>query len=309
MSLKLKHILFFMPILLVSIKATAQLEADTTLIKQHLTKIINTNNYRNSENIEVLNNVASYIHETFEQYADTTYFQPFTIGKNTYKNVICSFGSNKLPTLVIGAHYDVCGNQDGADDNASGVAGLLELARLLKGAHLNYKIELVAYTLEEPPFFRTNQMGSYIHAKSLIDNKTTVLGMVSLEMIGYYSNKENSQLFPDPQLSELFGTKGDFITLVNRLDNENFEKNFSVIFSSLDYIKSEIFSSTSTVNGVDFSDHLNYWNFGFDAIMITDTAFLRNRNYHTKEDTLDLLNIGKVGNVVDSVFQTILRLN
>jgi Zn-dependent M28 family amino/carboxypeptidase len=115
--------------------------------------------------------------------------------------------SSDAKTIVIGAHYDVCQEQEGADDNASGVVGLLELARLLKNEKLKYKIELVAYTLEEPPFFRTEYMGSFIHAQSLQQAKTDVLGMICLEMIAYFSDKKGSQEYPIGLMSLFYGKK------------------------------------------------------------------------------------------------------
>lgn len=140
----------------------------------------------------------------------------------TYKNIICTINPEKKERIIIGAHYDVCGNQDGADDNASGIVGLLELARQLKNLDLNYRIDFVAYTLEEPPFFGTDYMGSHIHAKYLFDNKIPVKGMICLEMIGYYRDDENSQDYPLGFLSWIYGKKGDYITVVQKYWNGKF---------------------------------------------------------------------------------------
>ena len=127
--------------------------------------------------------------------------------RTAIKNIICSINTDKKERIVIGAHYDVCGDQDGADDNASGVAGLLELARLLKHEKLNYRIDFVAYTLEEPPFFGTENMGSSIHAKYISDNKISLKGMISLEMIGYFNDKPHSQKYPLSFLKWFYGNK------------------------------------------------------------------------------------------------------
>ena len=178
---------------------------DTSSINKHLNKIINTKSARNYKNIGTLNYVANYIYSHFKKYADTTYYQTYNVNKQTYKNVVCVFGSKNLKTIVIGAHYDVCGNQDGADDNASGVVGLLELAKLLNNKALKYRFEIVAYTLEEPPYFRTDYMGSYIHAKSLYNSKTNIYGMFCLEMIGYFDDTKKSQNYPLKPLSLIYG--------------------------------------------------------------------------------------------------------
>ena len=145
-------------------------------------------------NPQTLDSVADFIFSEFSTNADTVYYQDFMVNSVRYRNVIAVFGKQNQNTLVVGAHYDVCGMQQGADDNASGIVGLLELSRLLKGRKFSRRIELVAYTLEEPPFFRTENMGSYIHARSLHKKNMDVEGMISLEMIGYF--KEARWILP-----------------------------------------------------------------------------------------------------------------
>src|SRR5687768_1895825 len=121
-----------------------------------------------------LTKLHKYIENVFRLYADTVFMQGYTAHGSVYRNVVCSFGTMNKKRVVIGAHYDVCGDQEGADDNASGVVGLLELARMLQGQKLSYRIDLVAYSLEEPPFFRTPYMGSYVHARNLAESKADV---------------------------------------------------------------------------------------------------------------------------------------
>lgn len=282
--------------------------SDALKIKEHLIKITKTKKARNYKNIATLNQVASYIYNEFNTYADSTYYQKFNVNGKTYKNVICTFGSKNPKTIVIGAHYDVCGDQEGADDNASGVVGLLELARLLKGKPLKHKIELVAYTLEEPPFFRTEKMGSYVHAKSLKNSNINVYGMISLEMIGYFDNAENSQEYPVKELSTFYGNKGNYISIVNKLKKGAFARKFSTLFIGKKHIESKEISIPKSITGVDFSDHLNYWSFDYSALMITDTAFYRNKNYHSSKDTMKTLNILKMAQVIDTVYETLTEL-
>lgn len=282
--------------------------ADTTKIKAHLTAITKTQQPRNHKNIDQLNKTASYIYNEFSHYADTVYFQNYTANGKEYKNVICLFGINNPKTIVVGAHYDVCDNQEGADDNASGTVGLLELARLLKGKELNQRIEMVAYTLEEPPYFRTDKMGSYIHAKSLIDNKTDVYGMVCLEMIGYFDDAKKSQDYPIGILSWVYGNKGNYITLVNKFGKGKFARKFNKEFKKQKLIKTKKFVAPKSLPGIDFSDHLNYWKFGISSLMITDTAFYRNKNYHKKPDRMETLNFSKMAQVIDSTLETLINL-
>ncbi|RCH55231.1 peptidase M28 [Mucilaginibacter hurinus] len=281
--------------------------ADTAIIKQHLTSITKTKDYRTHANIDQLNKTADYIKKVFSSYAEDVTVQKYKIGEHIYKNVICSFGVENKKRVVIGAHYDVCGNQEGADDNASGVVGLLELARLLKGKQLNYRIDLVAYTLEEPPYFRTEYMGSYVHAKYLAENKIDVYGMVSLEMIGYFKDEKKSQDYPLGMLSWFYGNKGDYITLVRKFGSGKFAKEFCKQFKSA-AIKTKKFTGPEMLPGIDFSDHLNYWKFGFSALMITDTSFYRNKNYHEVTDTLETLDIFRMGKVIDGVLKALITL-
>ncbi|MFN7688695.1 MAG: M28 family peptidase [Sphingobacteriales bacterium] len=170
-----------------------QVLTDTSRIAVDLRAITGHTQMRNYLHPEVLDSVADYIHETFQQQTVEVHDQPFTVEGRQYRNVIASFGPADAPRIIIGAHYDVAGKQEGADDNASGVAGILALGRLLKGKTLTHRIDLVAYSLEEPPFFGTEKMGSFIHAKSLKDQKIPVKGMISVEMIGYFSDSVGSQ--------------------------------------------------------------------------------------------------------------------
>ena len=299
---------FFSETSFATIKKDQKVLADTTRIKKHLTLITKTDKSRNYQNLKTLNEIGKYIYDNFNNYADSTYYQKYEVKGNEYKNVIAVFGSENTKTIVIGAHYDVCEEQEGADDNATGVIGLLELARMFQGKKLNYRIELVAYTLEEPPFFRTKQMGSYIHAKSLKDNNIDVYGMVCLEMIGYFDDAKNSQHYPLGILKLIYGNKANYITLVNQFSKGKFARKFSNIFKKANTIKTKKFVGPKAMEGIDFSDHMNYWNFGYSAVMVTDTSFYRNDNYHEKTDTMETLNIPKIAQVIDGVFVSIMNM-
>lgn len=301
-----KHIIIlFLFLGSLSLKAS---NADTTLIKQHLVNITKTEKFRNHKNINQLNEIADYIKSSFQTYTDSVTFQEFDVNGKTYKNVIASFGTEHKKRVIIGAHYDVCGNQEGADDNASGVVGLLELARMLKGEQLNYRIDLVAYTLEEPPHFKTEYMGSYIHAKYLKDNNIDIYGMLSIEMIGYFSDEKKSQTYPVGLLSLFYGNKGNYITLVRKFGSGKFARKFVKHYKKSKTINTKKFTGPKFLPGIDFSDHLNYWKFGFSALMITDTSFYRNFNYHEPTDTIETLDIKKMAKVIDGIYNTITTL-
>lgn len=284
------------------------LSADTSIIRSHLIALTKTKSFRTHNNVAQLNETAEYIRSTFARYSKDVSIQEFSADGQLYKNVIASFGTNNSTRVVIGAHYDVCGQQQGADDNASGITGILELARMLSEKALRYRIDLVAYSLEEPPFFRTQSMGSYVHAKSLADEGVSVYGMISLEMIGYFSDKPNSQAYPDGVPPGLFGDKGDYIALVTKTGGGPFQKKFCSTFKLTNTIKSNQYMGLTSMPGIDFSDHLNYWKFNFDAMMITDTSFYRNRNYHSAGDTMETLDLTRMGKVIDGVYITFLAL-
>lgn len=282
--------------------------ADTVRIKQDLTYLTKDCKFRNYKNLSSLNNAANYIKARFFESTLKVEEQKYTFQNVEFKNIICSFGPEKGERIIIGAHYDVCDEQEGADDNGSGVSGLLELSRLLKDVQLKYRIDLVAYSLEEPPFFKSEYMGSYIHAKTLFDNKIPVKGMICLETIGYYTQEENSQSYPAFFLKWFYGNKGNYITIVQKYGNGSFGNEVKRGMKKGQVIPTKSFTGPAWLPGVDFSDHLNYWKFGYSAVMITNTAFYRNKNYHTANDTIETLNIGSIGLVLDELYRTITKI-
>ena len=282
--------------------------SDTTNIKNNLASIINTPDFRNHKNVAVLDTVAERIRKEFFKHTGRVSIQDYKVEGNNYKNVIASFGPEDGKRIIVGAHYDVRNEQDGADDNASGVAGVLELARLLKGQTLKYRIDLVAYTLEEPPYFNTKQMGSYVHAKSLYDADVSVKGMISLEMIGYYSDEKNSQGYPLGFMKWFYGNKANYITIVQKSFCGKFAREFKRLSFKNNSILTKSFRTPWFLGGANLSDHTNYWKFGYSAVMVTNTAFFRNHNYHKPSDKLQTLNVPKMALVIDGVFRTLVEL-
>ncbi len=282
--------------------------SDTSHLRENLELITHTTAARSYQNIDVLDTVAERIRQEFLKSTSRVSFQNYKVDGKDYKNVIASFGPEKGERIILGAHYDVCGNQEGADDNASGTAGILELARLLKDQNLKYRIDLVTYTLEEPPYFNTREMGSYIHAKSLHDANIPVKGMISIEMIGYYSDEENSQHYPIGIMKWIYGKKGDYITIVQKSICGSFAKQFKDLAFKNNSIPTKAFRAPFFLGGISLSDHKNYWKFGYSAVMVTNTAFFRNQNYHEETDKLATLNISKMAQTVDGIFRTLTSL-
>ncbi len=234
--------------------------------------------------------------------------QPFSTPSGNFENIIVHFGPDDGPRYVVGAHFDTCGVQPGADDNASGVAGLLELAALLgREKSLPAYFELVAYNLEEPPFFAGPYMGSAVHARKLKEQKVNVALMLSLEMIGYFRDERSSQSYPLPLLGLMYPSRANFIAIVGRLDQRAVVGSFKQACVGTADIPVVSIAAPSFVPAVDFSDHRNYWAEGYPALMITDTSFLRNPHYHQTSDTADTLDYHRLAEVVRLVHAGLLN--
>ena len=227
----------------------------------------------------------------------------------SYWNVSASYGPLSPERVVVGAHYDGCEPFPAADDNASGVAVLLELSRLLAANPPKMRVELVAWSLEEPPYFRTVSMGSYFHAKSLADAKVKVRAAISLETMGFFRDEADTQKFPMPGLSLLYSTRANYLAVVGNLGQIGLTRQVKAAMQSASPLPIFSINAPVAIPGIDFSDHLNYWRFGYPAVMITDTAFNRNANYHSKTDTADTLDYPRLAQATAGVFEAVWQLS
>lgn len=233
--------------------------------------------------------------------------QPVPNRHTSLTNVIAApSGSNdsNRPLLVVGAHYDSVSRSPGADDNASGVAGLLELARLL-AVDPPPELRLVAFCPEEPPAFRTRRMGSYVYAQSLKDTLTDVRGMICLEMIGYFSDAPGSQSYPLPFMNLLYPSRGNFIAMVGSIGSAFWTHRVKREFAAATDLPAESLNAPAFVMGIDFSDHWSFNKLGYPAVMVTDTAFYRNSHYHLPSDLPETLDYQKMAEVVDGLTSAI----
>ncbi len=250
--------------------------------------------------LDNLQSAADFIKAELAGYGYDVSVQRYTAKGNSYENISVIKRGEKTPEkiIVVGAHYDTVLGTPGADDNASGVAGLLELARLFSDTSPAKTLNLVAFTLEEPPFFRSGLMGSHMYAEQLKNENSDVEGMICLEMIGYFSDEPDSQTFPLPFFSLIYPDRGNFITLVSNIQSKGFLNRIKGGFKKGTDLPVESLSSFSIIPGVDFSDHRSFWKFGFDAIMVTDTAFYRNPHYHGPGDIPSTLDYERMADVV-----------
>ncbi len=301
-------LLMFLNVMSAADRNTIPVSLDS--LYNHVKFLTSTPRARSYINYASLRMAADYIDSLFQKYSNRVEHQTFSVLDIEYKNIICSFGPEEGERIIIGAHYDVCGDQPGADDNASAVAGLIEIARLFSEfqTELKQRVDFVAYALEEPPFFGTDKMGSAVHAAALKQNNIEVEVMVCLEMIGYFTDAPKSQKFPSKIIGWFYPDQGNFIAVISNFgSNSKAGKIKDLIAENSDIAVSKL-TAPSFVTGVDFSDHRNYWKNGYDAVMITDTAFFRNPNYHQITDTIETLDFLKMAEVVKGVYSALIHL-
>ncbi len=229
--------------------------------------------------------------------------QSFTYDGKTYRNVIGELKGRASPgkVVVIGAHYDTVSTTPGADDNASGIAGLLGIARLLKDHPPERTVRFVAFALEEPPVYRSRNMGSYHYAESLKKGHEDVEGMICLEMIGFFSDQKGSQHYPLPFMKLKFPATGNYISMVGNRRSKPFTEGMAAGFRQATDLPMVTLNAPAIVVGIDFSDHWSFNKFGIPAFMVTDTAFYRNPNYHSPTDLPGTLDYARMAKVVEGL--------
>jgi hypothetical protein len=253
-----------------------------------------------------LDRAAAYIRQCLTNAHGVVEEQTYEAMRHTYRNIIARFGPETGELIIVGAHYDAAGQQPGSDDNASGVAGLLELAALLGNAPPPMRVDLVAYSLEE--YFHTEMMGSAVHARTLKKQNTPIRLMISLEMIGYFSDAPDSQALPMWLIKPFYPTNGNFIAVIGDLGQCNSTRRVKAAMRSASVLPVYSFNAPRILPGVDWSDHLNFWDAGYDAVMVTDTAFMRNKRYHKTEDTPDTLDYKRMAMVVQGVYAAVFEI-
>ena len=231
--------------------------------------------------------VKQYLKEELSQWGEVT-THDFQLKGNYHQNLILNFPANNernLPPILIGAHYDGVPGTPGADDNATGVAVLLELAANLATNPLQYPVQIVAFDLEE-----YGRLGSFAYADYLKSQQQPLRLMISLEMLGYCDTAPNSQRYPANFLQYIYPNRGDFIALVGNLsaigDLIRFQK---MMQPQISCQWLPVPNNGKWIRGTGFSDHSPFWLQGYRAIMVTDTAFLRNPHYHKASDTINTL--------------------
>jgi Peptidase family M28 len=261
---------------------------------------------RNIDNYQNLVAAQEFLDRELTQVGYTVREQKYTVDGKTFSNLEVEIPGSSLAEqiLVIGGHYDSAFTSPGANDNATGAAAVLALAREFIGTKPQRTLRFVEFTNEEPPFFQTKNMGSLVYAKAAKERGDEIVGMFSLETLGYFTDKANTQKYPPP-LSWLYPSQGNFIGLISDLDSRELLRNTIRSFRAQAKFPSEGAALPNVIQGVDWSDHWSFWQQGYQALMITDTALFRYPHYHTAEDTAEKIDFEKLARVTSGMSKVI----
>ena len=279
------------------------------LLRAHVTMLAGTIGERNFVKLRALDSAANYISAHFASLGYRVQEQRYGAYNTQFRNIEATLpGSSRADEiLVVGGHYDSVTGSPGADDNASGTAGMLEVARLLRAARPARTIRFVAFVNEEPPFFFTDGMGSRVYARAAVQRGDRIVAMLSLETIGYYVDHPKSQRYP-PMLGWFYPDRGNYIGIVGNVSSRGLVHEVIREFRANAAFPSAGTAAPQQIPGISWSDHWAFWQEGVDAVMITDTAPFRNPNYHERWDRPDSLNYDYMARVVDGVARSVLRL-
>jgi Zn-dependent M28 family amino/carboxypeptidase len=253
-----------------------------------------------------LNMAADYIESVFTSSGYAVWRQNYSCYSQSVSNLIAEKTGTKKDVVIIGAHYDTVPGSPGADDNASAVAGLLELARLNRETSNKKTLVFSAFVNEEAPCFGSPNMGSMVYAKHLREQRIPVEVMVSLEMIGYFS-EERIQAYPLPGMGLVYPKTGDYIGVVGNFLSSKYVSFFKKGIRKHSNIRARSLTGPEFFGGINLSDNYSFWHHGYRAVMVTDTSFFRNRHYHQLTDTIDTLDFDKMAEVVKGLYYTLLE--
>jgi hypothetical protein len=255
-----------------------------------------------------LQKAEEYIGTVLSSYGYTPRRQTYSCYGKSVSNLIAEKTGSDPGTIVVGAHYDTVPGTPGADDNASGLAGLLELARLHQAIQSRKTIVFAAFVNEEPPCFGSSHMGSMVYANSLKEKGIPIEVMISLEMIGYF-RQERIQKYPLPGMTFWYPKTGDYIGVVGNFRSNRYVSFIKKGIKKHSSIDARSLTAPEFFGGINLSDNYSFWRHGYRAVMVTDTSFFRNMNYHLETDTIGTLNFDKMAEVVKGLHDTLLELS
>lgn len=251
---------------------------------------------------DALARAASYIRQVFANAGYSPHVQGYDLHGILVENIEASLAGSSRPvqSVVVGAHYDSVQGCPGANDNATGIAAVLELARRFTGQPRPRTIRFVAFVNEEPPWFQTADMGSMVYAAAAKGRGEAITAMLSLETIGYYSDEPDSQRYPPP-LHLFYPKTGNFLGVVSNVRSAGLLRRTVRAFRARTAFPVRGATAPVAIPGVGWSDHWSFWQAGYPALMVTDTAPYRYPWYHTPEDTPDKISVDRLERVVDGL--------
>lgn len=245
-----------------------------------------------------LKQASDYIFQELKSLGYKPSLQSYEANNQTFDNIEAVLPGNSPASVLIGAHYDTVAGSPGADDNASGVAGVLALAKLQCKARLPKSIRFAFFANEEKPLGFTDDMGSKVYAVRAKREGVPIAKVIILEMIGFYSEQKGSQRYPFP-LSLFYPTSGNFLAVVSDLKNRTLVNEVASHLNKSFPIQK--LAAPRFINDIERSDHRPFWEAGIPALMITDTAEFRNENYHTASDRWDTLDYNKMASFITAL--------
>jgi hypothetical protein len=274
-------------------------------LKADVQKLAGDIGERNVPRYPALVAAADFIEQSFAAAGFQPRRQTYQVQGKDCHNIEAEIKGASPKIILVGAHYDSVFGAPGANDNGSGVAALLALARRFVAKKCEYTLRFVAFVNEEPPYFQTERMGSLVYAKSCRQRNDPIEAMISLETIGYFSDEPNTQTYPITGLGAVYPTVGNFIGVVGNFQSRALVRKTIHLLRKDGGIPTEGTALPSIVPGVGWSDQWAFWQCGYRGIMITDTAPFRYPYYHAPTDTPDKLDYDRFALVVNGMEKVI----
>lgn len=278
-------------------------------LRQHVETLAGNIGERNGAHYEKLEAAAHYVEESFVKAGyehEAVKSQVYEVNGQSFRNIEVEIpGGKRAEIMVIGAHFDTAPGTPGADDNASGMAAVLELARLFRERKFDRTIRFVAFTNEEPPYFYQPSMGSYHYAERAAKLKENIVAMLALETMGTYKYEMGSQHYPVRGGAWFYPSRGNFIAFVSNQFSAPLVREAVGTFRRLAEFPSEGLAAPDFIRAVELSDHWCFQKFGYQGLMVTDTAPFRIDTYHKPSDLPETLNYEDMARVVDGLDKTI----
>jgi len=268
--------------------ATAEEHAREEKLREHVRVLSVEIGLRHVGEHANLVKAAAYVEDELKGMGYAVRSQEWDEGGRPVRNLDVTIEGKTRPKeiVVMGAHYDSARQSPGADDNGSGVAALLEIARMVKDNPQSRTVRLVFFVNEEPPYFGTSRMGSWQYARESKRKGEDIRAMIALDSLGRFSEEPQSQHYP-AMLAKEFPDTANFVAFVSRTEDVGLVRDTVGAFREKTPVPSEGAALPGFLDGVGFSDHWSFWQFGYPAVMVSDTAFFRWREYHTPNDTME----------------------